>query len=468
MMLFKLVILISALFSLNNVYSVDAIRSSSTTTVAGDTSSSSYISVRALDEFGNAVQVSHAMEAAQRHGRLVVAAVVHNNNNNYKSNPLTDDDMILKTTTTKTDGDNNDVDMSDGKNKGITTTTNVVPQSSASTSSSKSSFIVVVSVGNTPVVHSIRLPLQDEVDTASSSSSSSSSMLAMCCTGIKGDANWLIGKVRRHIAEIWESYNHSNNVSAPSIAYLVARILGRFANHQEKSEWQSSLGLPGKHESKEQRQQQSNWARPLGVQTMILSSSLSSSSLSSSSTSTSTKRDTISIPPPPPDGLLLVEPSGRILTPTAHSSSGRVSVAAMGKDSEKIQARLMELFRPTINNSGHETDTGGSTFHRSSSSLPSSPPTLLSSWEEHPPASVEVCRDTLIRIILDELVTTSSRVGSTSGELVVESFSSTSSSDRQRRRTRGGFTRAVYRYDNSKTFSLISDDNSSGRKSTGR
>ena len=36
----------------------------------------SYVSVRALDHYGNAVQLSHAKEAARRYGRPVVVAVV--------------------------------------------------------------------------------------------------------------------------------------------------------------------------------------------------------------------------------------------------------------------------------------------------------------------------------------------------------------------------------------------------------
>jgi 20S proteasome alpha/beta subunit len=206
-------------------------------TASSSGSPSSYTSVRALDQFGNSVQLKHAREAADRHGRLVVAAAGNDNT------------------------------------------------------------VVVVSLGNRPMVHSITLPTRDNND------EDDSHHLALCCTGVKGDANWLIAQVQEHVARIWERYNH--HPYSPAIAHLVARLLGSFGGEDVDQEWQSSI-----------RRESVEWARPFGIQTMILST-----------------QDPF---------ILMVEPSGRVLATTTKRKKDKKtsSWCAMGKESDVVQEKL--------------------------------------------------------------------------------------------------------------------------------
>jgi 20S proteasome alpha/beta subunit len=292
---------------------------------ASDSDTSSYVSVRTLDKFGNAKQVSYALEAAKRQGRTVIVAVVKGNS-------------IASTTS---DGD-----------------------ATESTLSSHS-FVIAVSLGTTPILHSLQITPPGETIC---------SFLAVCCTGIKADANWLIRQLQTFSATIWERYNiPSNMIATPTVAHVVARLMGRFAGYDETREWSSSVGLPGRtgdsNDNDDEDSQSSRWARPLGIQTMIISTAASSA-----------------------PRLLQIDPSGRILTPMAQTSSGIVSASVIGRDSDKIRSRLVKLF---------EGKDG-------------------KSWEVTSP-TLEECEEWLVKIMLDE---TSLKKGV--DQVQVETFSSAS------------------------------------------
>ncbi|VEU44989.1 unnamed protein product [Pseudo-nitzschia multistriata] len=342
--------------------------------------SSSYVSVRALDNYGNAVQLSHAKEAAQRYGRSVVVAVVdivHDQNNN-----------------------------STGKQPEISRANEHKEHQTESVEEfHSSSFLMVISLGNSPILHPIQLPLESDP----------TSLLAICFTGVKGDANWLLQQIQKYAADVWERYG-TTVMSVPAVSHVVARLLGRFAAQPEDREWQSSLGLPGKHDSDDDHQ--SSWSRPLGVQTMILSTGVQD------------------VQKPK---LLIVEPSGRVLNPLARSASGCVSLAAMGKESDKIQARLSRL----ISGKEQERKTGIGPFSFSSSTRDE---TQTSSWEDIPP-TYERCRDSLIRVLLEETTgSNTNNIGSQQnnggGEIMVEGYSL----------DRGQIERQIFRYENANTF----------------
>jgi len=352
------------------------------TTALSSNGETSYVSVRALDHYGNAVQLSHAKEAARRYGRPVVVALVQAQGTDTNNKTSTD------------------------------TTTPATATATNDETTSPSSFLVVVSLGTSPILHPVNLPLPEETE--------KNSLLAMCFTGVKGDANWLLQQVQKHSANVWERYGVAT-LSAPSIAHVVARLLGRFAGQPEKKEWQSSLGLPGRHEEEDDRQ--NSWSRPLGVQTMILS-------LDKNSNSNASPNQQL------PPGLLIVEPSGRILNPSAKSKSGRVSLGAMGRGSDKLQERLARLFK------------GEDAMYKSSSDTKDiSPP---SSWQELPP-TFEKCQDELIRILLEEITNTNSANDDnnpssiTAGEFMVESYSLDV----------GKIERQVFRYQNANTYAPI-------------
>jgi 20S proteasome alpha/beta subunit len=194
--------------------------------------SPSYTSVRALDQFGHSVQLKHAREAAHGHGRLVLAA------------------------------------------------------------QSKTNETVVVSIGSRPMVHQITLMAATDTE------NNDSCLVALCCTGVKGDASWLIQEMQSHAKRVWERYDH--HLDAAATAHVVSRLLGSFGGEDADQEWQSSV-----------QREMTEWARPLGVQTMILS---------------------------PQTPILLVEPSGRVLSSSSFVKGP--SVGIMGKDSDVLREKL--------------------------------------------------------------------------------------------------------------------------------
>jgi len=202
------------------------------------TSANDYVSVRALDQFGNSVQLQHAREAAERHGRLVVAA-------------------------------------------------------------SADAAVVIVSVGNKPAVQSVTLPKLPGV-------ADSGQVLAVCCTGIKGDAMWLVQQVQQYVTMVWERYNH--HPPAPeAMAHFISRLLGSFQGDPE-GEWTSSL-----------ERESHDWARPLGLQTMILSSA--------------------------EPHILSMEPSGSVRSATPLPDNAPISFCAMGKDSTWVEEQVLRSSR---------------------------------------------------------------------------------------------------------------------------
>jgi hypothetical protein len=326
-------------------------------------SSSTYVSSRALDDYGSLIQVSHAYEAAQRHGRLVVAAVIQ------QPGPTTSTSSSTPTNISPSEEDQN-----------------YTP--------SPPSFLVVVSIGTTPIVQPIQLPLQQQHQQGQqmgplSSSSSSSSLIAICCTGVRGDARWLTTEIQQYLSSMWERYD-TNGVEwgTPGVAYAISRLMCRFVGHDENDEWQSAIGGPApirqRGGGRDDDVNRGNiWSRPFGVRTMILSTGLDSQQ-----------------PQPPQQQLqqpamLLVDPSGRILTPGATNSIGTVCVAAIGKESERIERRLIELFHQNRSNNNQSNPNYRSGMMSSTE--------LSSSWEDRPP-TLEECKKALIDIIMDEIV----------------------------------------------------------------
>lgn len=232
---------------------------------------SSYTSMRALDKFGNSVQLKHAREAATRHGRLVVAARCHH------------------------------------------------PSSSSDDASGGDAPVVVVSVGNRPMVRSMTLPLGAEQQTSKKrnnddqGSNNNVGMVAMCCTGIKSDADWLIRHMQEYAANVWERYDH-HPLGTSALAHSVSRLLGSYQAEDLEEEWQSTIGRRKNKNSQDDLE--SSLSRPLGVQTCLLS--------------TSAGRDE--------PNMLLVEPTGRIFKAETTES---FSFLTMGKQSEVLNQRLL-------------------------------------------------------------------------------------------------------------------------------
>jgi 20S proteasome alpha/beta subunit len=188
-------------------------------TASAATAASSYESVRALDEYGNAVQLQHARAAASR----LVLAIQRSSDTVW---------VVYYPTT-------------------------IAPHIRRSDSNTP------ISTADTADTHSL---------TTSSSTSPlqfthASSRTALAFSGVHADARWLLEQLQRHQAEAWERYNHvigSNNNSSKSddttaIAQSVARLKRTFWNLEPK--WH------GPAWSAPQRP----WSRPMGVCTLVLS-----------------------------------------------------------------------------------------------------------------------------------------------------------------------------------------------------
>jgi len=341
---------------------------------ASSTSSSSsyYTSMRSLDKFGNAIQLKHAREAALRHGRLVVAAIPHRR----RTTRTTSTTITHQQDHQQEEPPHQDV----GKEQGT--------------------VIVVISVGNRPLVSSLTLPLssngQNNPDLQSRSSPSSQQqqqeegehgqqepepeqqqqqqdgsnhVTAMCCTGIKSDADWFTRQIQTYISQIWERYN-LHPLHPLIIAYWMGRILTNYQYNSEDidMEWQTSI-LGRQQQQRRSRDDEDSMdtsiSRPLGIQTFLLSTI--PPSLSSSMT---TKNGGGS-----DERLLLIEPTGRIFQA---ESTDSFSFLTMGKESERFKEALLRWRGSSSSSSTTDPTTTTSTSTSSTEATPIVPSTTTS------------------------------------------------------------------------------------------
>ena len=184
-----------------------------------------------------------------------------------------------------------------------------------------SSTIVVVSMGTMPLVHRISLhPNTDHHET--------DGMLALCGVGFQGDLAWLVHQLRTYCKTIWERYD-SPTVSVSSIAHVVSHLMSRFQGYPVQDELWNPLLQPQTQDEEPQE-----WARPLGLDVLLLSTTSSS--------------------------MLRVDPSGSIASiPTVITPSHqRISYVALGtKHSEQIQEQLKTSLTTTQNNNDDDDST---------------------------------------------------------------------------------------------------------------
>ena len=197
---------------------------------------------------------------------------------------------------------------------------------------SSSTIVVVVSMGTTPLVHRISLhhPNTDHAET--------DGMLALCGVGFQGDLAWLVHQLRTYCKTIWERYD-SPTVSVSSIAHVVSHLMSRFQGYPVQDE----LWNPLLQDSSSDEQE---WARPLGLDVLLLSTTRSN------------------------NAMLRVDPSGSIASvPSVSVTSNnhqRISYVALGtKHSEQIQEQLKTL----LSSRNHDEDSTITTTESSSLSL---------------------------------------------------------------------------------------------------
>lgn len=126
----------------------------------------------------------------------------------------------------------------------------------------------------------------------------------LACTGIKADATWLLKTARQYSKRLWDRYDVSS-ASQERTTRALSHTLLEFMGYNRAQEW--SDGVPVEQRGKDDDDEPS-WARPLGIQTLIISPSFP---------------------------IVFVEPSG-----VAQS----LDYVAVGKDSDAVMRALGERF----------------------------------------------------------------------------------------------------------------------------
>ena len=184
---------------------------------ASSIESSSPVSVRALDKYGESEQILNAAKAASLHGTLVVAA------------------------------------RDASKNCTLVLSLLDTPSRLSSSQQQPPQPAMLQLLHNPPAF------VRHEQD------STTTSTTAMVCTGLKGDATWLLQQVRSYSHRVWARYN--TFVDATGAAHAVSHYMQRFWGFSDQVEWTPEFLL-------ERDEQALSWSRPLGVVVMVVSSSL--------------------------------------------------------------------------------------------------------------------------------------------------------------------------------------------------
>lgn len=133
----------------------------------------------------------------------------------------------------------------------------------------------------------------------------------VACTGVRGDAAWLMETLREYATRVWERYN-VDEISSERYSHAVSQAMLEFMKYNRQDEYTDGAGPVVMMDDEER---DPGWARPLGVQAMVLTPSSSSSSC-----------------------LTVIEPSGIPFQPKAF---------AMGKDSQLLNELLRKRYSVT-------------------------------------------------------------------------------------------------------------------------
>ena len=133
------------------------------------------------------------------------------------------------------------------------------------------------------------------------STSGGTTTASMICTGIKADARWLLHAMREYQARTWERYDTA--ATPKRVALAVAQVLLDFMGYARNQEFLDGVGPVLAERS---------WARPLGVQTLVVAHQAP---------------------------LTLLDPSGVMEEYSAH---------AMGRDSQVCLDELELLYTPNM------------------------------------------------------------------------------------------------------------------------
>jgi 20S proteasome alpha/beta subunit len=281
---------------------------------ASSSSLSSYEAVRAMDSYGDAVQLRHAQAAADVQGRLVIAIMKKRKQRGSGD----DDNDEIWIFSVPPQADNNDFvphhhRKIKGRRRNNNNNNSGDSRSSSENASISSGMVQQLSLGGV---------LSRSVvsgSAATTSTTTAGSMVAMVCTGIQADAVWLTRQLRAFCASLWERYNTEHHLSPVVVAQAVAFAKRQFWGYPMDRQWKMPLMASVIVNN-------NGWARPMGLRTLVLSTGGS-------------RHQT--------PQMQLVEPSG-IIRPIEGQGIGNGAVICMGRNSEAVQAHLEEKLVPKL------------------------------------------------------------------------------------------------------------------------
>jgi hypothetical protein len=285
------------------------------TASSSESAQSQYESVRALDQYGNAVQLQNARAAADQQGRLVIG--IRRQHSSKKCSF-----WILSTSTT----------LSSSPSPHLRTITStrqrsVVPDNDSDSRDSDSSDSASTNSANSAgIVHWLWTP-PPPYD--SSTTAATTTTAAMVCTGVQADALWLVRQMQSYQKNRWERYNSDSG----SLQTAVADCMRLFWGHDMRNQWHGTAWNVGNGngDNGNGNDNSNQWARPLGVRALVLQGS----------------------------DWYLVEPSGVVQQQPCHSNGNtNVNVCCMGPSSQEIQTKLqkeLELLQLQLDD-GEEVD----------------------------------------------------------------------------------------------------------------
>ena len=225
--------------------------SSSSISLAGETT----VNVRDLDNYGNAVQLEHAAAAANQQGRLLVALVVPNFQQQQSYNK--------------------DIDLVEDYEVWVLT-----PRLSRANRRHRHVRETTSSSSSSRLLHPLHLYNYNDENDNEVPLSSSSSGTFVACTGVQGDALWLIRQLQRYsTVAIWERYHTvlgssshggTSSLGLDHVAWAVAELLRRFLWDDAASFKEQCYQGPAWKIFQKMSGDEDDWSRPLGVRVLVV------------------------------------------------------------------------------------------------------------------------------------------------------------------------------------------------------
>jgi hypothetical protein len=348
-------------------------------------SSSFYESVRALDKYGHAVQLKHAATACDRRGRFILAFV---------RRPLVEESLVDDSSSSVGSIVGNDENctincQSEGEDRSGVWVVTINPgtlQRALNNPDGSGKVADVAgladpqSFGDSGLYqrhHRRRHRCPSTRDAAIKNGrliqllydgsygkpriSSPSCYIAVVCTGVGGDASWLVDRLRSYERVLWERYDDdalqsmsSTNHHAVAVTTALSSLLRQFWSYSDdvddEDEHEFDDGSRGSWqgpawdiaEAETQAEDPAQWSRPLGVRSLVLS-------IGPGSFSSIDHLSCVSIHEVDPSGTVrqLYPGDGRRDDAGADLLSG---IIAIGSGSEIVLDRLQLLASPLIKN----------------------------------------------------------------------------------------------------------------------